>query len=164
MRPHVCDLCLARKCCRFPAGFQTQAFSGCKERIDTVVHADLEETNPAHSQPPSWLPSFPTSLIICLIHEILRMEVSIVLIWLNLGEVCGGLNMNLRTGHPACMVTWLTKQNRSPLRKTPAWLCRTHCGCAANPSLHLQTVSQSTSLHEARQHWRLWATNPLACC
>lgn len=34
---------------------QNQAFSGCKERINTVVHTDLEETNPA--KPTSQFPN-----------------------------------------------------------------------------------------------------------
>lgn len=47
VQPHGCEFSLKHKCGKFWAGFQNQAFSGCKERINTVVHADLEETNPA---------------------------------------------------------------------------------------------------------------------
>ncbi len=47
VQPHGCEFCLGGKCGKFLAGVQNQAFSGCKERINTVVHADLEETNPA---------------------------------------------------------------------------------------------------------------------
>lgn len=50
----------------------------------------------------------------------------------------------------AHIVQRLTTKNRSPLRKTPIWLCRTHCGCAASPSLHL--MKQTWSLF-AKHSW-----------